>query len=250
VLSAGGMFGAYQAGAWSVLADCFEPDFIVGASVGAINAWCIAGGCAPEQLIQNWLTLDCAATYRWQIPRAIHGGLLDCRPLMARVDEIYASYRPKVDCAVVITELAGLRPRIIRGSEVTADVLRASTAIFGIFEQVRIGGRVCTDGGTLAALPVWAAAELGAERVIAVNALPGLPGLIPKMFVAVVRRVSRFRPVAPQGLEVIRIAPPGLLGSGLDALYWSREKAERWVEQGRRDALAQKHSIENCFERK
>jgi len=244
------MFGAYQAGAWSVLADCFQPDLIVGASAGAVNAWAIAGGCSPEQLIQYWLTLECAATYRWQRPRAIHGGLLDSRPLMARVDEIYASFRPKVECAIVITELARLRPRIFRGSEVTADVLRASTAIFGIFEQVRIEGKVYTDGGTLAALPIWAAAELGAERVVAVNALPRLPGLIPQLFVAVVRSLSRFRPVAPQGLEVIRIAPPGLLGSGRAAICWSRENAERWIEQGRRDALAQRHSIENCFERK
>jgi predicted acylesterase/phospholipase RssA len=244
------MFGAYQAGAWSVLADCFQPDLIVGASAGAINAWSIAGGCSPEQLIQNWLTLECAAAYRWQIPSSIHGGLLDCRPLMARVEEIYATYRPKVDCAIVITELRRLQPRIIRGNAVTAEVLKASAAIFGLFEQVRIGGKVYTDGGTLAALPIWAAAELGAERVVAVNALPGLPGLIPKLFVAVVRRLSRFRPVVPRGLEVIRIAPLGLLGSGRDALWWSRENAERWIERGRRDALAQRHSIENCFERK
>jgi predicted acylesterase/phospholipase RssA len=133
---------------------------------------------------------------------------------------------------------------------VTADVLKASAAIFGLFEQVRIGGKVYTDGGTLAALPLWAAAELGAKRVVAINALPGLPGLIPKLFVAVVRRLSHFRPVVPQDLEVIRIAPPGLLGSGTAALWWSRERAERWIEQGRRDALAQRHSIENCFERK
>jgi predicted acylesterase/phospholipase RssA len=157
---------------------------------------------------------------------------------MARVDEIYASFRPKIDCAVVITELAHLRPRIMRGNDITADVLRASTAIFGLFEQVRIDGKTYTDGGTLAALPVWAAAELGAERVVAVNALPGLPGIIPKIFVSVVRRLSRFRPVVPKGLEVIRIAPPSLLGSGLDAIRWNRKNAERWIEQGRNDARA------------
>jgi predicted acylesterase/phospholipase RssA len=242
------MFAAYQAGAWSVLADCFEPDLIVGASAGAVNAWAIAGGCPPKQLIRDWLALDCAATYRWQMPRAIHGGLLNCRPLMARIDEIYASFRPKVECAVVITELARLRPRIIRGSEITADVLKASTAIFGIFEQVRIEGKVYTDGGILGALPVWAAAELGAERVVAINALPG--GLLPKAVMAVVRSLSRFRPVVPPELEVIEIAPPALLGSAKASLYWSRENTGRWIEQGRRDALAQRHSIENCFERK
>ena len=37
VLSAGGMYGAYQAGAWKAIADIFQPDLVVGASIGAIN---------------------------------------------------------------------------------------------------------------------------------------------------------------------------------------------------------------------
>lgn len=117
-------------------------------------------------------------------------------------------------------------------------MLRASTAIFGIFEQVRIDGKVYTDGGTLAALPLWAAAELGAERIVAVNALPGLPGMIPRLFVAIVRSLSRFRPVLPKGLDVLKIAPPGLLGTGREALWWSRKNVERWIEAGRKDAQA------------
>jgi predicted acylesterase/phospholipase RssA len=37
VLSGGGMFGAWQAGAWSVLARHFQPDLVVGASAGSLN---------------------------------------------------------------------------------------------------------------------------------------------------------------------------------------------------------------------
>src|ERR1035438_5321759 len=51
VLSAGGMFGAYQAGAWNVLSRRFQPDLVVGASVGALNGWAIAGGCSPAELL-------------------------------------------------------------------------------------------------------------------------------------------------------------------------------------------------------
>ena len=54
VLSAGGMFGAYQAGAWRELSACFQPDMVVGTSVGALNGWVIAGGCPPEELIRFW----------------------------------------------------------------------------------------------------------------------------------------------------------------------------------------------------
>ncbi len=236
VLSAGGMFGAYQAGAWSILSDCFKPDLVVGASIGAINGWAIAGGCAPQELIHRWLNLDCAAAYRWQRPRAFHGGILDCAPLMKQIEEIYASYRPRIDYAVVVTELARLRPRIFRNDEVTAELLKATTAIFGLFEQVRVNGKTYSDGGLLSALPIWAAAELGAERIVAVNALALLPGLIPKTFVRVVRSLSRFRPIVPEDIEILEIAPEGLLGNGRDTLYWSRFNAEKWIEQGRRDA--------------
>src|SRR5262249_36148628 len=68
VLSAGGMFGAYQAGAWSVLVDVFQPDLIVGASIGSINGWLIAGGCPPQELIDSWLDMGYASKFRWHLP--------------------------------------------------------------------------------------------------------------------------------------------------------------------------------------
>ena len=244
------MFGAYQAGVWSVLADCFKPDLVVGASIGAVNGWAIAGGATPEQLIDRWMTLDCASTYRWQVPKAIHGGFLDCRPLRALIDEIYFGFQPRTKYALVATDLARLQPRIFRDAEVTSDLLKASTAIPCVFEQVRIGDRVYSDGGLLSALPVWAAVELGAGRIVAVDALTTLPGLIPKVFVRIVRSFSRFRPTPPAGLDMVKIAPAAPLGSGVAALCWSKENALRWIEMGRRDALAQRHSIQDCFERK
>ena len=55
VLSGGGMFGAWQAGAGSILADHFAPDLIVGASVGSLNGYLIASGVTPGQLREYWL---------------------------------------------------------------------------------------------------------------------------------------------------------------------------------------------------
>src|ERR1035441_622902 len=54
VLSAGGMFGAYHAGAWNVLSRRFQPDLVVGTSAGALNGWAIAGGCSPAELLDMW----------------------------------------------------------------------------------------------------------------------------------------------------------------------------------------------------
>src|ERR1035441_5758826 len=55
VLSAGGLWAAWEVGAWSVLRERFRPDLIVGASAGTWNGWAIAGGCTPEELARLWL---------------------------------------------------------------------------------------------------------------------------------------------------------------------------------------------------
>ena len=249
VLSAGGMFGAYQAGAWKVLSEVFHPDLIVGASIGAVNGWAIAGGCEPDELIRSWLNLEEAAHYRWKVPSGFFGGVLDSRPLQRAIRHIYDSYQPRVEFAMVVTDLLTLRPRIVPAREVTGDHLVATTAIVGIFDQVRLGGRLTSDGGLLSAVPLWAAAELGAKRAVVIDVLPEPPGLIAKTFVGAMRMLSPFRAVVPPGLEVIRVAPGALLGRPLESLYWSHRNAANWIQQGQQDAATIEHSIGNCFER-
>src|SRR5882724_8865713 len=53
VLQGGGALGSYQAGAYQALCHFdFEPDWIAGISIGAINAAIIAGN-APEQRVKR-----------------------------------------------------------------------------------------------------------------------------------------------------------------------------------------------------
>ena len=250
VLSAGGMYGAYQAGAWKVLCSVFHPDLIVGASIGAVNGWAIAGGCDPDELIRHWLSLECAARYRWKLPRKRWAGVLDSGPLQCAIQEICQSYQPKIDIAVVLTDLLKLRPRLFRTSEVSWQHLAATTAIIGLFDQVRIANRVYSDGGLLSAVPLWAAAELGATNALVIDVLPETPGLIAKMFVGAMRRLSPFHAAVPSHLQILRVAPPALLGSPFQAIYWNRQRAQDWIQAGQRDAAQIKHSIPSCFERK
>lgn len=261
VLSAGGMYGAYQAGAWQTLADVFRPDLVVGASIGAVNGWAIAGGCSPSYLIDRWLNLHHAARYRWQAPKHWTGGVLDSAPLLRSIEEIHSAFQPKTEFAMIATDLLRLHPRIFLGPEITWRHLAASTAIVGIFEQVRIDGTIYSDGGLLSALPVWAAAELGATRILAVNALPEAPGQVARVFVSVMKLLSKFKPVVPESVEVLAVTPRRLLGSPAESIRWKRENVERWIGQGAEDAQsvlrvlrswdnARDISLTNCFERK
>jgi NTE family protein len=250
VLSAGGMYGAYQAGAWKAIADVFQPDLVVGASIGAMNGWAIAGGCDPDDLIDRWLNLDAAAHYRWKFPRSPLHGLFDTTPLQAVVRDIYESFQPKTHFAMVLTDLMKLRPVVLRGNEVSWQHLVAGTAIIGLFDQVRLGGRIYSDGGLLSAMPLWAAVEMGATRALVIDVLPAPPGTVARVFVGAMRVLSPFRAAAPSGIDVIRLAPPALLGRPLEAIYWTRSNAEAWIRAGQEQANVIKHSIANCFERK
>ncbi len=250
VLSAGGMFGAYQAGAWKVLSDVFKPGLVIGASIGALNGWAIAGGCDPDDLIARWQNFEVAGRYRWQFPSTPFRGVLDSKPFHNAIRDMHASYQPKIEYALVLTDLFRLRPMLVRGADVRWQHLAASTAIPGIFDQMRIDGRIISDGGLLCAVPLWAAAELGAERALVIDAWLGSPGWVVKILAGAIRGISPFRSTPPPELEVIRVAPTAPLGSTRDALLWTRENAEKWIRAGERDATAIKHSILNCFERK
>jgi NTE family protein len=232
------MYGAYQAGAWEVLAGAFQPDLVIGASIGAVNGWAIAGGCTAAELIHRWLTLEQAGRYRWQAPKHVFGGILNSEPLQRVIQELHQSFWPKMEFAMIATDLLKLRPRIFMADEITWQHLAASVAIVGIFDQVRIDGRVYSDGGLLSALPVWAAAELGAEKILALNVLPEAPGAVAKTFVRAMRLMSPFRPAVPVAADVFTIAPEHLLGRPTEAIYWTRENAERWIERGREDAAS------------
>ena len=69
VLSAGGMWTAWEVGAWRVLRERFEPDLIVGASAGAWIGWAIAAGCTPEVLIDLWLAPRIGGIMRFGVHR-------------------------------------------------------------------------------------------------------------------------------------------------------------------------------------
>ena len=249
VLSAGGMYGAYQAGAWKALADVFHPDLVVGASIGAITGWAIAGGCPPDELVDRWLHLEAAANYRWKLPRSPIHGVFDTAPLQRAIRDIYESFQQRIPFAMVVTDLMKLRPRVLHGNEVTWQHLVATTAIVGLFDQVRLGGRIYSDGGLLSAVPLWVAAEMGATKALVIDVLPTAPGSIARTFVGAMRVLSPFRAEVPAGIEVVRLAPPKLLGTPLEAIYWTRVNAEAWVRAGEEQGAAMKHSIANCFAR-
>jgi len=225
VLSAGGMYAAWEVGVWKALRHRFQPDLVVGASAGAWNGWAIAGGCPVEELIESWLDPSTADIMR---PNWRRLGLMRPETLHQRARQLFARYRPRIPFGLTLVEVPRLQSVLVRDAEVTWQLLTATCSIPILFPAVRIGGRRYVDGGLLGALPLWAACEMGATRVVAVNALNTLP------FRALHRLLGQRRP-AP-GPRISLIEPSAPLGSLRDAVRWSRANVERWVEQGENDA--------------
>jgi NTE family protein len=228
VLSGGGMFGAWQAGAWRALAPRFRPDIIVGASVGALNGYAIAGGASPDALCRFWM-------------RPETGNLAN---LPHTIRALMDQYPQAANYSVVLTDAFRMKPKIVTGPSVTWRHLAASCAIPLVLRPHRIERRWYCDGGLLNPLPVWAAIDLGATHIVALHALPQIPAAWLRPFVAGFRRIAGHHPPTPPEVELEIIQTPGPLGSLHDSIHWKRENIERWMKQG---FAAANHASKNHF---
>src|ERR1017187_6900392 len=74
VLSAGGLWAAWEVGAWSVLRERFRSDLIVGASAGAWNGWPEPGGHRRGVAARQRGGLVAARPDRHRLVRAVRSG--------------------------------------------------------------------------------------------------------------------------------------------------------------------------------
>ncbi|MGB7760268.1 MAG: patatin-like phospholipase family protein [Bryobacteraceae bacterium] len=232
VLSAGGMYAAWEVGVWKALRDRIDIDFVVGASAGAWNGWAIAGGASVDELERDWLDPATGQILVWG-PHST--GLLRPDALHRKARDLFARYRPRIPFGLTVVEVPRLRVRLVRDTEITGPHLAASGSIPFFFPPVRIDGEYYVDGGLLGALPLWAAEAMGATRAIAVNALTH------PLFRSVHTVLDRRRPGS--ALEVIRIEPSEPLGRLRDAVVWSEPAIARWLALGERDGTRALRSI-------
>jgi NTE family protein len=224
VLSAGGMFAAWEAGVWNVLHRHVRPDLIVGASAGAWNAWALAGGAAPEDLVREWLDPAAHQLLRFGLHRT---GILRPDALHRKARELAERYRPRVPFGLTLVEAPRMRVRLVRDAEITWRHLAATCSIPLCFPPVRIEGKYYVDGGLMGALPLWAAEEMGARRAIAINAWTKAP-------FRWLHKLAGRRPSA--ALSVVRLEPSRSLGPVVASMRWNERNIRRWIEWGEQDA--------------
>jgi NTE family protein len=177
VMAGGGSLGAVEVGMLRELLAWGEtPEFLVGASAGAINGSFFASdptaaGIAKLEAIWRGLKRQDVLPFNVRSVLALlmrRDHLVESEGLR-RLLEQYLPYRDFEQAALPLHVVAS---DLVTGDEVVLstgaviDAVLASAAIPGVFPPVRIDGRLLVDGGVANNTPISTALRLGATRII------------------------------------------------------------------------------------
>jgi NTE family protein len=170
-LGGGAARGWAHIGVLQVLDEAgIKVDILAGTSIGAVVGGCHAGGKLAEldQFARSLTKRRVLGLMDFHIGGSglISGGrlkrLLDRDLAATRIEQLPVRY------IAIATELgSGHEIWLTEGSVVEA--MRASYALPGVFDPVRLGGRWLMDGALVNPVPVTAARAMGADVVVCVN---------------------------------------------------------------------------------
>jgi NTE family protein len=148
------------------------PDIVVGTSAGSVVGALYAAGNSGFQLQKIAMAMDEAAISDWSVPLfAKVTGVIKGEAIQNYINKTVHNVpleRLKIPFGAVATDLHSGLPVLFRRGN-TGAAVRASSAVPGVFQPVKIGSRVYVDGGLASPVPVRFAREMGADFVIAVN---------------------------------------------------------------------------------
>lgn len=223
-LSGGGAYGAAHVGVLKELDERgIRPGIVAGTSSGALVAAAFAAG-VPLDAIER-----AALAFRWstiaRISLTPRLGLLDAGALTDAIHRTLGQ-DPLIQelprrFAAVATDLRARRAVVIDEGPLNI-ALRATIAVPGLLPPVRRGGQVLMDGGMVDNVPVGAARQLGAERIVVVRLHAKWENL------RMMRVASRAAELEGDGSIVL--IQPEMTGLA----QWSMADVPRLIEEGRR----------------
>ena len=233
-LGGGAARGFAHVGVIQVLeANGIRPDVVAGTSAGSLVAALYASGKHAAELERVAMGMDEATLTDWTMPLASRG-LLRGEALARYVRQAVGGRlieQMALPLGILATDLGNGQGVLFRRGD-TAQAVRASSAVPGVFNPVAIAGHEYVDGGLVAPVPVRQAREMGAEVVLAIDIsadpqdIPanGLFSLLPKTTAIMGQSINR--------LELARadvVVRPSLAGVG-SADFASRQRS---IEGGR-----------------
>ena len=206
VLGGGGLKGLAHLGAWRALRDAgFEPDGILGTSIGALVGACLAGGQQLDEMegLARTITREDIA----RMPRRLLWSQGIRSSALYRSDvlrDYITSVVPEggwkslgtgfqlnaVELGSGRTEWFGIGART---DVLLTDAVYASAALPLFYPPCPLPGGLYVDGSTQDALPIRRAAELGATGIVAIDVGSGetanAPAVVDRGMLAIHERV-------------------------------------------------------------
>ncbi len=263
VFAGGSSLGAVQVGMLkALLSQNIVPDFVVGASAGAINATYFAydpGTSGVDDMDRLWCGLRRDDIFHLT-PLGSLWNLLSGRGHMVAATGLSDVLAPhfatrtidggRIPCCIVTTDLlSGCEYRIRSGPAIPA--LLASAAIPGVFPPVHLHDRYLIDGGVTNHTPISAALDLGAKTIYVLptgyscgltapprsalgSALHALNLLIAQQLVDAIRHA--------RSVSDIRVVPPPCpqpvssydFSHARELIDGAEQSTRRWLDKGMR----------------
>jgi NTE family protein len=173
VLGGGAARGFAHVGVIKALeAQGIFPDIVVGTSAGSLVGALYAAGNNGFALQKLAMEMDEAAISDWAVPLfSQSSGVLKGEAVQLYVNRAVNNQpieKLKISFGAVATDLHTGQAILFRRGN-TGSAVRASSAVPGVFQPVRIGSKQYVDGGLVSPVPVSFARKMGADFVIAVN---------------------------------------------------------------------------------
>lgn len=147
-------------------------DIVVGTSAGSVVGSMYAAGNNGFALQKMAMEMDEATISDWSLPLfSKSSGVLKGEALQNYVNKLVGNTTiesMRKPFGAVATDLSTGQPVLFRRGN-TGAAVRASAAVPGVFQPVKIGDKQYVDGGLVSPVPARFAREMGADLVIAVN---------------------------------------------------------------------------------
>ena len=246
VLSGGASFGAYQAGVWKALeAHAWEPDVIIGVSIGCVNAFALSRGASDDEMAYIWRDLPGELGGMAHSSSSLWKHLRLFRDWLDVVVERFGDRQPRCEMRAVLMEAPSLRFRMEDCLTDPRRYLEAACALPGILAPVRVDGKWLIDCGTTRHLPIREALTLGATEIVAIDLLKHYPIPLARYARKKLLSVRDFlhgehsEPSAEELAQVSLtvVAHDGPLGAIPDAFRWNPVHVEQLLRLGYEDGL-------------
>ncbi|MDE6586429.1 MAG: patatin-like phospholipase family protein [Clostridia bacterium] len=173
-LGSGGSRGVAHAGFIAALEEeGIKPDYISGCSMGAVVGGCYASGMTSAEIKQAITSMKARDILDVTPAIITKMSLLrgkKVRDLLVEYLKVEKIEDMKIPFRCVATELYSGKLHVFKSGNAAA-AIQASSSIPTVFRPVRIGNKMFVDGGCLCRVPVKVVKEMGADVVVAVDAL-------------------------------------------------------------------------------